>query len=84
MIEYFIDDEGAHRFRLKAYNGEIIHTSEGYTSESDAKRGAYDLAVNVVLAIAEHYTEEMQEQLLAEAETRYEARKASASVPPAS
>ena len=42
-IEFFQDKSGNHRFRLRAGNGEIIATSEGYVSRSNATRGLNDL-----------------------------------------
>lgn len=43
-FETFVDGVGEFRFRLKARNGEIVATSEGYTNKKDAKH-AIDLIV---------------------------------------
>ena len=43
MIEIFNDNAGEWRFRVKGKNGEIVATSEGYTRERDAHRGAETL-----------------------------------------
>lgn len=43
MIEYFLDTEGKDRFRVKGGNGEIVATSEPYTSVDHAHRGVRDL-----------------------------------------
>jgi uncharacterized protein YegP (UPF0339 family) len=39
MVEYFEDQGGEWRYRVKARNGEPLVTSEGYRDETDAKRG---------------------------------------------
>lgn len=39
MTEIFKDANGEWRFRVKGRNGEIVATSEGYTSEGHAERG---------------------------------------------
>lgn len=38
-FEIFKDAKGEYRFRLKAKNGEIIATSEGYTTKANCKNG---------------------------------------------
>ncbi|WP_440711666.1 YegP family protein [Herbiconiux sp. YIM B11900] len=38
-FELYQSSNGEYRFRLKAGNGEIIATSEGYTSKASAKNG---------------------------------------------
>lgn len=40
--EVFEDEAGEWRWRLRAANGEIVATSEGYTRAEDAERGAED------------------------------------------
>lgn len=40
MIEYFQDISGHWRFRVKGRNGEIVASSEAYSSKSNAERGA--------------------------------------------
>jgi uncharacterized protein len=44
MVEFFEDEQGEHRFRIKGRNGEVLATSEGYTRKQDAVRGFWDLA----------------------------------------
>jgi uncharacterized protein len=39
-IEVYTDRAGQHRWRLKAVNGEIVATSEGYTTRHSAKQSA--------------------------------------------
>ncbi len=39
-FEIFEDSAGEYRWRLQATNGEIVATSEGYTTISNAKRSA--------------------------------------------
>lgn len=38
-FELYTDSAGGHRFRLKAGNGEVIASSESYTTRSAAKGG---------------------------------------------
>jgi uncharacterized protein YegP (UPF0339 family) len=38
-FELFKDNSGEFRFRLKAANGEIIATSQGYNSKEAAEKG---------------------------------------------
>lgn len=38
-FEIFEDDQGEHRWHLKAGNGEIVCQSEGYQTEDGARRG---------------------------------------------
>ncbi|KNY07807.1 MULTISPECIES: YegP family protein [unclassified Microbacterium] len=38
-FELYTDRSGGYRFRLKAGNGEVIATSESYTSKSGALNG---------------------------------------------
>ena len=38
-FEIFKDSKEEYRFRLKAPNGEIIATSEGYTTKDNCKKG---------------------------------------------
>jgi uncharacterized protein YegP (UPF0339 family) len=38
-FELYKDARGEFRFNLKASNGEIVATSEGYSSKDGAKRG---------------------------------------------
>ena len=46
MFEIYKDKSGKFRFRLKAKNGEIICSSQGYTSKSSCKKGAFSLILN--------------------------------------
>ncbi len=38
-FELFTDNAGKYRFRLKASNGQIIASSEGYASKKSAREG---------------------------------------------
>jgi uncharacterized protein YegP (UPF0339 family) len=38
-FELYTDTSGEHRFRLRASNGEVIASSEGYSSKSGALDG---------------------------------------------
>jgi uncharacterized protein YegP (UPF0339 family) len=38
MVEFYEDESGEWRWRLKAMNGQIIATGEGHTREADALR----------------------------------------------
>ena len=39
-FEIYQDRRGEYRFRLKASNGEVIATGEGYKTKSGSKKGA--------------------------------------------
>lgn len=39
QFEIYQDSKGEHRFRLKASNGEIVATGEGYSTRAGAIRG---------------------------------------------
>ncbi len=39
-FEVYLSRDDQYRWRLKAGNGEIVATSEGYTTKSSAKRSA--------------------------------------------
>ncbi|WP_368499941.1 YegP family protein [Herbiconiux sp. A18JL235] len=45
-FELYKSPNGEFRFRLKAGNGEIIATSEGYTSRAGAKNGIESVKMN--------------------------------------
>lgn len=45
-FELYKSSNGEFRFRLKAGNGEIIATSEGYTSKASAKDGIESVKSN--------------------------------------
>lgn len=46
----YLDKSGAYRFRLKARNGEIIGTSEGYTAKSGCLNGIESVRKNAETA----------------------------------
>lgn len=52
-FELYLDKGGEYRFRLKARNGEIIATSEGYKSKASATNGIASVQKNVVDAKTE-------------------------------
>jgi uncharacterized protein YegP (UPF0339 family) len=43
-LQFFKDEAGGWRFRIRAGNGEIVATSESYTRINDAHRGFDTLA----------------------------------------
>ncbi len=45
-FEMYTDKAGEYRFRLKARNGEIIATSEGYTSKASCENGIESVRKN--------------------------------------
>ncbi len=47
-FEMYTDKKGEYRFRLKARNGEIIATSEGYTSKDGCLNGIESVRKNAV------------------------------------
>ncbi len=47
-FEIFTDKAGEYRFRLKAKNGEIIATSEGYKAMDSCKNGVESVRKNAV------------------------------------
>jgi uncharacterized protein YegP (UPF0339 family) len=49
-FEVFKDSKGEFRFRLKAPNGEIIATSEGYTSKAGCLNGIESVKTNAPIA----------------------------------
>ena len=48
--ELYADKKGEFRFRLKAGNGEIIATSEGYTAKASCKNGVESVGRNAKVA----------------------------------
>lgn len=42
-VEFYKDAEGQYQFRVKAGNGEIVATGEGYTTAADAAEGVQAL-----------------------------------------
>ncbi|WP_406660965.1 YegP family protein [Methanolobus sp. ZRKC3] len=49
-FEVFTDKSGKFRFRLKAKNGEIIATSQGYTSKAGCMKGIDSVRENAPVA----------------------------------
>lgn len=49
-FEIFKDSNEEYRFRLKAANGEIIATSEGYTAKSGCMNGIESVKENAPIA----------------------------------
>lgn len=45
-FEMYTDKAGEYRFRLKAWNGQIILTSEGYTSKDGCENGIESVREN--------------------------------------
>jgi uncharacterized protein YegP (UPF0339 family) len=45
-FELYKDSNGQYRFRLKAGNGEVIATSEAYSSKSSAQNGIASVQKN--------------------------------------
>jgi uncharacterized protein len=56
-FEIYLDKAGEHRFRLKAKNGQIIATGEGYKSKAGCQNGIESVKKN-----APDATVEMQEK----------------------
>lgn len=53
-VEFFEDDKGEWRWRVKAANGEIVATGEGHTREGDAVRAFYtaeDIMTDAMMAL---------------------------------
>jgi uncharacterized protein len=50
MFEWYKDKKGKFRFRLKAANGEIIATSEAYSSKDGCVSGIESVKKNAPLA----------------------------------
>ena len=48
MIEIFKDKKGEFRFRVKARNGKIIATSEGYKTKRSCENGIDSLLNNTI------------------------------------
>lgn len=47
-FEMYVDKKGEFRFRLKATNGQIIATSEGYTTKAACENGIESVKKNAV------------------------------------
>lgn len=56
-FEMYADKAGEFRFRLKAKNGQIIATGEGYKAKASCKNGIESIRKNVVDAKIEEVTE---------------------------
>jgi len=50
VFEWYADKKGKFRFRLKAGNGEIIATSEGYASKEGCVNGIESVKKNAPVA----------------------------------
>jgi uncharacterized protein YegP (UPF0339 family) len=50
VFEWYQDKKGKFRFRLKAANGEIIATSEGYSSKASCVDGIESVKKNAPIA----------------------------------
>jgi len=50
MFEWYKDKKGKFRFRLKAANGEIIATSEAYSSKDSCVNGIESVKKNAPIA----------------------------------
>ena len=50
VFEWYVDKKGKYRFRLKAGNGEIIATSEGYGSKEGCVGGIESFKKNAPIA----------------------------------
>ena len=56
-FEMYEDKAGEFRFRLKAKNGQVIATGEGYKAKASCKNGIESIRKNVVDAKIEEVTE---------------------------
>jgi uncharacterized protein YegP (UPF0339 family) len=50
VFEWYADKVGKYRFRLKAANGEMIATSEGYASKQSCLEGIESVRKNAPIA----------------------------------
>ena len=55
-LELLNDKAGQFRFRLKAGNGEIIATSEGYTTKASCQKGIESVRTNAPTATIDDQT----------------------------
>ena len=55
-FELFVDKGGEYRFNLKASNGEVIASSEGYKSKASAVNGIESVKKNAADAVVEDTT----------------------------
>lgn len=65
MIDYFLDAEDKHRFRVKGLNGEVVASSEPYYSQSNAERGVRGLYLILKADLGGEVAEEDIQRLLA-------------------
>lgn len=63
-VEFYEDDAGEHRWRLKGGNGEIVATGEGHLDERDAKR-AFVTVIDLAETALEAAVEEQGDAILA-------------------
>ena len=61
-FELYYDKAGEIRFRLKATNGQIITSSEGYKQKANALNGVESVRKNVIDAKVEKPVEEAEEE----------------------
>jgi uncharacterized protein len=57
-FEIFKSKSGDFRFHLKAANGEIVASGQGYTSKAAAEKGIESVKTNAAAAKVEDHTEE--------------------------
>ena len=55
-FELYEDKAGKYRFRLKAGNGEVIASSEGYNSKASARNGIESVRKNAAEAALDDQT----------------------------
>ena len=55
-FELYVDKGGEFRFNLKASNGEVIASSEGYASKASAVNGIESVKKNAADAVVEDQT----------------------------
>lgn len=55
-FELYVDKGGEYRFNLKAANGEVIASSEGYSSKASAINGIESVKKNAADAVVEDQT----------------------------
>lgn len=54
-FEFFTGEDGQFYWRLKAANGEIVASSEGYETKPDSVRGARDMVATVLAVVSNFY-----------------------------
>ena len=55
-FELYVDKGGEYRFNLKASNGEVIASSEGYKAKASAVNGIESVKKNAADAVVEDQT----------------------------